>query len=447
MRLPCILIGLTVILGQLPVHGQEPGAPVRSLSGPGGLTVEVSAEAVVLKQGEFRLPVSLVCPRFTIDGAEVGGKGPPVGKAGRMESGQVLELPCVPIVLGDSSRLEVKLCLKWSADEGVLRKWAVYRMEGASDAKLLSEVVLEDLDTNAGGLRVLAEQPVNDDGIQSRPVFLAGFFAGIEYPVACGRVENGRMILSHRPGLRMQPGTWYETRKAVYGITAVGAEKKTFKRYIEAHRPLPKGSHHFLYNPYWSTPTTPSQEQILGIMRTIGEKLYKPYGVTFDSYGLTVFTTDPKSIWEVDKKRFPRGLVDLQKACSDVGSHLDIFLSPNSVYPPALDPKWAKEQGYETFKQGPGMALCLAGKRYQSQTKKAIVDLVSRYDANHRLRRRVSVRVPGERPWARAGGSVPRSHRRRDHRHLRRPARGVAGRVACPPRALRGMPAHGGAFT
>ena len=119
------------------------------------------------------------------------------------------------------------------------------------------------------------------------------------------------------------------------------------------------------------------------IMHVIGEKLYKPYGVTFDSCGLTVFTTDNKSIWEVDKKRFPRGLTDLQEACSNTGSHLDIFLSPSSVYPPALDPIWAKAQGYETFDYGALKPLCLAGKRYQSETKKAIVDTVVRYDANH----------------------------------------------------------------
>lgn len=345
--------------------------------------LELKPEVVLLKQGDLRFPVSLVCPKFTVDGTEVGGKGPPVGKVGRMESGQVLEFPCAPIVLGDSSRLEVKLCVEWSAYELVLRKWAAYRLDGASVPKLLSEVVLEDLNTKAAGPRLLPEQPVNADGIQSRPVFLEGFFAGIEYPVAQCRAENGRVILSHRPGLRMQPGTWYQTRKAVYGITPAGGEKKGFKRYIEAHRPMPKGSHHFMYNPYWSTPTTPSQDQILEIMGILSEKLYKPYGVAFDSCGLTVFTTDTKSIWEVDRKRFPRGLADLQQACSSIGSHLDIFLSPCSGYPPALDPEWAKEQGYETCDRGAMRTLCLAGKRYQSQTKKAIVDTVVRYNANH----------------------------------------------------------------
>ncbi len=242
---------------------------------------------------------------------------------------------------------------------------------------------MENLDTKAAGLRFLPEQPIDSDGVQSRPVFLEGFFAGIEYPVARCRAENERLILSHRPGSRIRPGTWYRTRKAVYGVVPVGGEKNGFKRYIDAHRPAPRNGHHFIYNPWWSTPTLPSQMHIHDVIRSLEENLYKPYGVTFDSCGLTVFTTDPKSIWKTDKKRFPRGLSDLQRTCSSIGSHLDIFLSPSAVYPPALDPQWAKERGYETCDRGGTRTLCLAGKRYQGETKKAIVDTVCRYKANH----------------------------------------------------------------
>ena len=203
--------------------------------------VEITPEAVLLKQGDLRLPVSLRCPSFTIDGAEVGGKTLPAGPVGKMESGKALELPFAPIALGDSSRLEVKLYVEWSADESVLRKWAAYRLDNAKGPKLVSQVVLEDLDTKAAGLRLLPEQPIDSDGMQSRPVFLEGFFAGIEYPVAQCRAENERLILSHRPGLRIQPGTWYETRKAVYGVAPAGGEKNGFKRYIDAHRPRAQG--------------------------------------------------------------------------------------------------------------------------------------------------------------------------------------------------------------
>jgi hypothetical protein len=345
--------------------------------------VEITPEAVLLKQGALRLPVSLRSPNFTIDGAELGGTTPIAVPAGKMESGKALELPFAPIVLDDSSRLEVRLFVEWSAGESVLRKWAAYRLDNAKSPKLVSRIVLENFDIKAAGLRLLPEQPIDTDGVQSRPVFMEGFFAGIEYPVARCRADGQRLVLSHLPGLKIQPGTWYQTRKAVYGVPLLGEEKRAFKRYIDAHRPTPNASHHFIYNPYWTTPTLPSQKHVNDVMKSLDDNLYKPYGVAFDSCGLTVFTTDPKSIWKVDEKRFPRGLADLQRLCSTIGSHLDIFLSPSSRYAPALDPLWAKEQGYETFDRGGVRTLCLAGKRYQSETKKAIVDMVSRYNANH----------------------------------------------------------------
>jgi hypothetical protein len=345
--------------------------------------VEFTPETVLLRQGDLRLPVSLKSPRFKIDGAELGGETPIAARAGKMESGKALELGFAPILMSDSSRLEVKLFVEWSAGESVLRKWAAYRLDNAKNPKLVSEIVLENLDMKAAGLRLLPEQPLGTDGVQSRPVFLGGFFAGIEYPVARSRAENERLILSHLPGLKIQPGIWYQTRKTVYGVTPPGEEKQAFKQYINVHRSKPNASHHFIYNPYWTTPTVPSQKHIDDVMRSVGDNLFKRYGVAFDSCGLTVFTTDPKSIWKVDQQRFPRGLTDLEHACREIGSHLDIFLSPSSMYPPGLDPQWAKEQGYETREFGATRTLCLGGKRYQSETKKTIVDTVCRYHANH----------------------------------------------------------------
>lgn len=346
-------------------------------------TLEVTQDAVWLNSGGLRLPVSMRCPRFTINGAVAGGKTLPTATANTLKSGDALELPYAPIVLADSSRLEVKLYVQWSPGEGVLRKWAAYRLGNAKSPKLVNQIVLEDLDMKAAGLRLLPEQPIDNDGIQSRPVFLEGFFTGIEYPISQCRTENQRLILSHRPGVKIEPGKWYETRKAVYGITPNGQEKSRFKRYIEAHRPVPKISQHFIYNPWWSTPNVASQKQIQDVIKSIRENLYMPYGVTFDSCGLTVFATDPKSIWKVDKQRFPQGWTDLERLCESIGSHLDIFLSPSSAYPPALDPQWAEEHGYEVCDLGGFRPMCLAGKRYQSETKKSIVDSVCRYHANH----------------------------------------------------------------
>ena len=73
----------------------------------------------------------------------------------------------------------------------------------------------------------------------------------------------------------------------------------------------------------------------------------------------------------------------MQRLCGGIGSHLDIFLSPSSLYPPALDYRWAQRQGYETREFGAIRTLCLGGRRYQSETKRTIVDTVCRYRASH----------------------------------------------------------------
>ena len=360
------------------------GGPVVAAGKHVSASLEIQPDAVVLAQDGHRLPVSLTCPAFTVDGVRVGGEQLPARTSGSLKSGEALELSYDPIALGDSASLEVKLYLEWSARESVLRKWAEYRMRGSESAKLLSEVVLEDLDTAATGIHPLDEQPARVDEYQSHPVFLECFFAGVEFPVASCRLDGGRMVLSHRPGLRMQPGVAYQTRKAVYGVASPGGEKQGFQQYIELNRPEPKGRHCFFLNPFWSTPVVPSQTHIAEFMQAFRDNLYEPYGTAFDTCGITVFTTDPRSIWQVDMKRFPRGLADLEELCRNMGSRLGIFFSPSSCYPPALDPVWAEEQGYETLPApwANHRVLCLGGRRYQSEARAAIVDMVSRYHAS-----------------------------------------------------------------
>lgn len=339
-------------------------------------------ESILLKQGTDILHVSLQCPKLVFGNDGWVDQAKPGVRSGHLDSGSGLVISYAPVDLA-GRRVDVKLHAKWFPKESVLRKWASFRLSGPGPALLLTEAVLEDIDTKAAGPALLAKQPPCVDGLQSYPVLLKGFFVGIEFPIAATRVEGTRLILGHRPGLRVQPGVWHETRRAVYGLAPVREEMRAFQRYINANRPKPKGREHFLYNPYWSTPITPSKKQILDIMQALEQKLWKKHRETFDSCGLTVFTTDTRSIWKVDMKRFPRGLSDLQEAAERISSHLDVFFSPSSAYPPALDPLWAREQGYETIPFGDSYWLCLGGKRYQAEAKKSIIDMVKRYKASH----------------------------------------------------------------
>ena len=83
---------------------------------------------------------------------------------------------------------------------------------------------------------------------------MAGLFVGVEFPIAFNSCEEGWLKLAHCPGVRLQPGALYESRKAVYGLTPAGEESRAFARYIALHRPKPSGFH-VNYNSWWTSPS------------------------------------------------------------------------------------------------------------------------------------------------------------------------------------------------
>jgi len=341
-----------------------------------GVSLEVRPGVLLVKEGGRSLPVSLKCPRFVFDGVAAGENAAATATPLDINRGQPVSVTFNTIPLGESGKLEVVLSLDWSAKENVLRKWARFRVSNLEKPMLLEEVVLEDLDL--AGRKVEAEP----SDIQSYPSFTEGFFLGIEFPVALTRLENAHLILGQRPGLRAQPGIWYETHKAVYGVAEVGREKQAFEQYIMAHRPGPKGIH-VNYNSWWTSPAPYYTEgDILGLMKTFEEKLYKPYKVSFDTFCIDMGWSDPKSIWEIDKKLFPDGFSRIEQAAARAGSRLGLWISPSSQYPTALDNDWAEKNGYETF-GGDWRYACLGGKRYREAFRDHLIELINRYGIRH----------------------------------------------------------------
>ena len=198
-----------------------------------------------LGQGELCLTVSLDCLTFVTDRGTLGTDIKPTQVTGAITDQQPMQATYPPLPLADSGQLVVNLFLQWSASENVLRKWASFQMVGAATPVLVKEIVLDDVDLSKLPTKLLAKQPVFQPPF-SYPVFLDGFFAGVEFPTAATRIENNHVIVGHNPGLRIQPGVLYETRKAVYGVCEPGNEWQTFKRYIDRHRPEPKIAIHQL---------------------------------------------------------------------------------------------------------------------------------------------------------------------------------------------------------
>ncbi|MHB9038905.1 MAG: alpha-amylase family protein [Armatimonadota bacterium] len=369
--LTSIFVGMSALLVFILGTQQAFGMPLSLVS---------DVDSIAIKARELTLRISLNCPEFVFDGQTVGVGLTPAGVKGKIQSGrsEQVEASFSPIDLGDSKHLEVIVYAKWSPDDAVLRKWARYRVVGANEPVLLKEIIVERLETPG------QTPSVNADPVISYPVFMQGFFAGIEFPVAALRSENGRIVLAHRPGIRVQPGKWYETRKAVFGVTEVGQETRGFQQYIANHHPKSNGLH-VNYNSWWTSGVPYSEAEIVGLMKTFEDKLYKPYGVHFDSFCIDLGWSDPNTFWDINTKLFPKKFAPLQTAARDMKSSLGLWISPSSHYSPmAIDTEWAKAQGYETFQQpwvgGAMIRLgCLGASNYSGSLKNRLIDIITKF--------------------------------------------------------------------
>lgn len=355
------ILGGTLLIAMATVSS---AAPVLFEEKPGALAIRHEGGT---------LAVSLRCPKFNLDGVEVGGESPRQPACGGLGTRPV-EITFAPIPLDDSARLEVRLLLRWYPRERVLRKWARYRLGGDRTPKLLSEVVLDE--TEVAGIRL------HEGAVQSYPAFGNGFFLGIEFPVASTRIEGDQLLLAHRPGLRLRPRVWYETRKAVYGVASRGREREAFQRYIAANRPKPKGFH-VNYNSWWTSPVPYSEADILKLMAAFEQRLFKQHGVSFDTFCIDMGWSDKHSLWGIDRKLFPDGFAPLQQAARRMNSNLGLWISPTSHYRDAMDNEWAKEQGYETYTAGQQRLCCLGGSKYQTAFRDRLVEMVTKYGVRH----------------------------------------------------------------
>ncbi len=326
-----------------------------------------------------RLTISLSSPMLFFRDVEGGVGGlSPESIHGNLSAGEEVVLDFAPLKVGETAELEVRLLFRWASREQALRKWVLVKVTNTGAPLVLEEVLLDELE--AGKLR---EDP-RTALPRSTPVFLPGVFAGVEFPVAAVRVEDGRILVAHRPRAALAAGDTFESRCAVYGLAMPGRERDAFHRYIESHRPVPKGLH-FNYNSWWTSPVPFSEQNILDLMAVFEKELYQAHGVAPDSFTIDMGWSNPKSIWEIDPALFPEGFSHIEAAAARMGSRLGLWISPSSFYSPALDPEWAREQGYESFdfsvpwSESPVRLLSLGGERYAGRFKKRLTDMVSRF--------------------------------------------------------------------
>ncbi|MFA6241509.1 MAG: hypothetical protein WC655_11295, partial [Candidatus Hydrogenedentales bacterium] len=343
--------------------------------------LDSALNTIHLKAGAVSLDVPLTSPQFVFGGMDAAGGALPSRIEGATQGGAHVTAFFGPVDVGTAGKLEVQLLAEWSEQESVLRKWARFRYDGEDKNLVLNEAVLDRLDVAGRN----AEMAPGD--IQSYPAFFDGFFAGIEFPIAATRLEADRLVVAHRPGLAIQPGVWCETRKAVYGVAKAGGERQAFQRYIAGHLPS-RGQFHVDYNSWWTSPVPYTEADILKLMKAFDDNLYKPYGVSLDSFCIDMGWANAHTFWQIDESLFPSGFTKIERAAQDMKSHLGLWISPSSRYPQALDNEWAAAQGYETFIDSiPGANVfrtaCLGGPKYSGAFRDRLVEMASRNGVRH----------------------------------------------------------------
>ncbi len=383
----CILTGtlLAISLGTCdsPTHGDD------------SVRYTIDGDTLQLRHADQLLSVSLLGPSLEVDQNPAAGREKPVDVSGSLSDGQTLLLRFPPIQVVDKGAVEVELKLWWSPAESLLRKAARFRLVDADKEHILHEIVLDRIDRQGeriwthGRGREGQSELVILDGPQSHPVFLPARFVGIEYPVASTRCEGDEVLLAHRPGLRMQPGVWYPSRCAVYGVAPRGQEVRAFQQYIAAHRPAPTGLH-VNYNSWWTSPVPYSEADILHLMSSFRDNLFETHDVPLDTFCIDLGWSNVKSVWEIDAKQFPQGFGPISEAAHSMQANLGLWISPSSYYSGAVDNDWAREQGFESLTvYGHGgtntttRLLCLGGSKYGQRFRDALVELVGRWDIHH----------------------------------------------------------------
>ncbi len=346
------------------------------------ISFKFSSDKVIVNNKGNSIEVSLKRPILNIDGRTIPA-AVPIAVNGVLQTGEIVEVTYPAYTMPSSKNVDVKLFLQWHNDEKVLRKWASIKVNQSS---LLKDVELDRIYAGNKSPRILTNNYWWMSG-QSYPVFVDGYFFGIEFPIAKTRVESDYIILALRPGKEIAAETRYESEKAIYGLSSSGKEVKDFKSYIKSHS-IAGDELHVNYNSWWThTNANPyTENDVLNLMETFKQNLFEPYGVALDTFCLDLGWSEPQSIWQIRSSLFPNGFVNIDAKIKSMNGNLGIWLSPSVYYAPALDTDWAYQNGYEvSFLHGPDKPgfMCVGGPNYKNELQSRMVYLTNQYDERH----------------------------------------------------------------
>ena len=204
------------------------------------------------------------------------------------------------------------------------------------------------------------------------PVFLDDTFWGLEFPGGHNSFANGIVKLTHFPGRTTDR---FASKTAVLGVAEPGRVAESFRRYHQfeviafAKAPL------FVnYNTWW-TLMPPTEKNCVELIRLFKEKLFDPYGESFDTFTIDDGWDKKETLWELVPERFPNGFGPLVEPLKAMKANLGLWLSPSSGYSHA--PHLAK-LGYE-HNSNPWYC-CQSGPRYRRDIAQRVTALAKQYD-------------------------------------------------------------------
>ncbi len=225
----------------------------------------------------------------------------------------------------------------------------------------------------------------------SHPIFGERFFAGLEHPVATCRVRGDALSLSQASD-RTVANDWVDFPAAVFGSAsdtdfAVAGEeglRRAFIRYLDTVRVKPADMH-VHYNDWWTAPVPSSEGFVIENIGKLKRGLHDLTGFFFDSYALDMGWSNAHSVWEIDHDHFPDGFSTIRDLLAELGSRPGLWVSPSSLYPPALDNRWLESAGFEVTPHATlGLNACLAvGGKYQTAFKESVLKHARRARLGH----------------------------------------------------------------
>lgn len=206
------------------------------------------------------------------------------------------------------------------------------------------------------------------------PVFMNDSFWGLEYPAGYNQYYNGMLNLTHFPG-RTITGKFI-SKKAVLGVTEPKVVNSRFKQYVKSILATPPSKNQlFLDFNTWTTLMPPTERNSDGLIELFHQKLFKPYGVSFESFTIDDGWDNKNSLWDINRDRFPDSFSPLSSALQQMNTKLGLWLSPSSGYEHA---PWLASQGYA--RNGTwNWFMCQSDPRYSTDLTKRVSELTKTY--------------------------------------------------------------------